>query len=179
MQRLQDTDRLRLVAHFLALPAKDRRMRFGTPLGTTGIAAYARAIDFARDAVFGVEDARRTLLGVAHVAFPGGDAEIGLSVVPLHRGLGLGMALFRHGLAHARRAGAGALVMRYLVENAAIVRIARAFGMRIVVAGGEADARLDLAPMIVPPSLTVPSAQGIPESASPRAARTTPSSACA
>ena len=61
MQRLRDTDRLRLVAHFLALPAKDRRMRFGTPLGTTGIAAYARAIDFGRDAVFAIEDGRRTL----------------------------------------------------------------------------------------------------------------------
>jgi GNAT superfamily N-acetyltransferase len=146
VQRLHETDRLRVVAHLLALPTYDRRMRFGTPLGTTGIAAYARAIDFARDAVFGIEDDRRTLLGVAHVAFPGGDAEIGLSVLPFHRRLGLGAALFRQGLAHARRFGASALVMRFLAENAAIMHIARAFGMRIAVAGGEANALLDLAP---------------------------------
>jgi len=179
MQRLRDTDRLRLVAHFLALPAKDRRMRFGTPLGTTGIAAYARAIDFGRDAVFAIEDGRRTLVGVAHVALPGDDAEIGLSVLPLHRGLGLGTALFRQGLAHARRAGAGALVMRYLAENGAVVRIARAFGMRIAVAGVEADARLDLAPGAVPAPLDAPDGRDTLESGSPRARRTTPSSACA
>jgi GNAT superfamily N-acetyltransferase len=179
MQRLHEIDRLRLVAHFLALPARDRRMRFGTTLGPTGIAAYARAIDFARDAVFGVEDDRRTLLGVVHVAFPGEDAEIGLSVLPLHRGLGWGMALFRQGLAHARRSGAGALVMRYLAENAAIMRIARAVGMRIAIAGGEADARLDLISTSVPLPLSAPSARGIAESGFPRAPRTTPSSASA
>ena len=179
MQRLHDIDRLRLVAHFLALPTKDRRLRFGTPLGTTGIAAYARTIDFARDAVFAIEDGRRTLVAVAHVAFPGADAEIGLSVLPLHRGLGFGRALFRQGLEHARRAGAGTFVMRYLVENGPVMRIARAFGMRIAVAGGEANARLELAPMtaLAPPD--VGNGRGRYESATPRAPRTMPSSACA
>jgi GNAT superfamily N-acetyltransferase len=179
MQRLHDIDRLRLVAHFLALPARDRRLRFGTPLGTTGIAAYARTIDFARDAVYAIEDGRRALVAVAHVAFFGVDAEIGLSVLPLHRGLGFGMALFRQGLAHARRAGAGALVMRYLVENGAVTRIARAFGMRIAVASGEADARLDLAAMTVRAPLDVRNGRDSYESATPRAPRTTPSSASA
>ena len=179
MQRLHDIDRLRLVAHFLALPTKDRRLRFGTPLGTTGIAAYARTIDFARDAVFAIEDGRRTLVAVAHVAFPGADAEIGLSVLPLHRGLGFGRALFRQGLEHARRAGAGTFVMRYLVENGPVMRIARAFGMRIAVAGGEANARLELAPMTAPAPPDVGNGRGRYESATPRAPRTMPSSACA
>ena len=179
MQRLHDIDRLRVVAHFLALPAKDRRLRFGTPLGATGIAAYARTIDFARDAVFAIEDGRRTLVAVAHVAFPGVDAEIGLSVLPLHRGLGFGMALFRQGLQHARRAGARAFVMRYLAENGPVMRIARAFGMRIAVASGEASARLDLAAMTAPASLDVRNGRGSYESATPRAPRTMRSSACA
>ncbi len=179
MQRLHDIDRLRLVAHFLALPAKDRRLRFGTPLGTTGIAAYARTIDFARDAVFAIEDGRRMLVAVAHLALPGVDAEIGLSVLPLHRGLGFGMALFRQGLEHARRAGARGFVMRYLAENGAVMRIARAFGMRIAVARGEASARLELAATTVPLPLDVRNGRDSCESATPRAPQTMPSSACA
>jgi GNAT superfamily N-acetyltransferase len=147
IHRLGDGARATVTAHFLALPMKDRRLRFGTSLAPRVIAAYVDGIDFDRDAVFGVHDDRLMLVGVAHVAFEDGRAELGLSVLPAHRGLGLGVALFKRALAHARNRCIPRLFMHYVSGNAPIMRIARRFGMDIVAAGaGDADAHLDLPP---------------------------------
>ncbi len=147
IHRLGDGARATLTAHFLALPMKDRRLRFGTSLAPRVIAAYVDGIDFDRDAVFGVHDDRLVLVGVAHVAFEDGQAELGLSVLPAHRGLGLGVALFKRALTHARNRCMPRLFMHYVSGNAPIMRIARRFGMDIVAAGaGATDAHLDLPP---------------------------------
>ena len=58
IHRLGDGARATVTAHFLALPMKDRRLRFGTSLAPRVIAAYVDRIDFDRDAVFGVHDDR-------------------------------------------------------------------------------------------------------------------------
>jgi GNAT superfamily N-acetyltransferase len=147
IHRLGDGARATVTSHFLALPMKDRRLRFGTTLAPRVIAAYVDRIDFDRDAVFGVHDDRLMLVGVAHVAFENNVAELGLSVLPAHRGLGLGVALFKRALAHARNRCIPRLFMHYVYGNAPIMRIARRFGMDIVAAGaGDADAHLDLPP---------------------------------
>jgi len=77
IHRLGDGARPTVTAHFLALPMKDRRLRFGTSLAPRVIAAYVDGIDFDRDAVFGVHDDQLVLVGVAHVAFEDGQAELG------------------------------------------------------------------------------------------------------
>ena len=146
IHRLGDGARATVTAHFLALPMKDRRLRFGTSLAPRVIAAYVDRIDFDRDAVFGVHDDRLVLVGVAHVAFEGNQAELGLSVLPEHRGLGLGVALFKRALAHARNRCTPRLFMHYVYGNAPIMRIARRFGMDIVASAGDANAHLDLPP---------------------------------
>lgn len=56
VQRLNEGVRAALVAHFLALPMKNRCLRFATSLAPRVIAAYVNGIDFGRDAVFGVHD---------------------------------------------------------------------------------------------------------------------------
>ena len=144
VRRLNEGVRATLVEHFLALPMRDRRLRFGTPLAPTGIAAYVDRIDFDRDAVFGVHDDRLSLVGVAHVALEKDVAEVGLSVLPAHRRRGLGGALFRRAMAYARNRCMPRLLMHFLSENAPIMRIARRFGMHIVARAGEADAHLRL-----------------------------------
>jgi hypothetical protein len=58
-----------LLTHLLALPAEDRRLRFGLSLSSEGIAAYVDSIDFDRDVIFGVHDDRLALVGAVHVAF--------------------------------------------------------------------------------------------------------------
>lgn len=146
VQRLDERARAALLAHFLALPWEDRRLRFGTPLSPESIASYVEKIDFDRDAVFAVHDDRLTLVGVAHVAFGDDLAELGLSVLPEHRGHGVGGALFERAATHARNRLVPRLFMHCLAENAPIMRIARRFGMDIVTEVGDADAHLALPP---------------------------------
>ena len=147
IQRLDEGVRTTLVGHFLALPVKDRRLRFGASLAPTVIAAYVDGIDFDHDAVFGVHDDRLALVGVAHLAFGDNRAEVGLSVLPAHRGLGVGGALFKRAVAHARSRCTPRLFMHFLSGNAPIMSIARRFGMDIVAgAGGGAEAELMLPP---------------------------------
>ena len=146
VQRLDERARGALLAHFLALTPEDRRLRFGSSLSADGIAVYVDGIDFDRDAVFAVHDDSLVLVGVAHLALGDDHAELGLSVLPAHRGRGVGSALFERGAEHARNRFAPTLFMHCLRENAAIVHIAQRAGMHIVTESGDADAHLDLLP---------------------------------
>lgn len=139
-------ERPRLASHFLALGAEDRRLRFGLPLSDDSIADYVARIDFGRDALFGVFDDELQLAGAAHLARAEDHAELGVSVLPAHRGRGIGGTLLERAHAHARNWGIGVLFMHCLSENAAMMHLARKRGMRIVAASGEADAHLELAP---------------------------------
>jgi len=146
VQRLNHSARDALLAHFLALPTEDRRLRFGSSLSSDGVAAYVDKIDLDRDGVFAVHDDQLALAGVAHVAFGDDHAELGLSVLPAHRGHGVGSALFERASAHAQNRRVRRLFMHCLKENAPIMRIARRFGMDIVTDIGVADAQLALPP---------------------------------
>src|SRR5205823_185272 len=94
VQRLNARERPALIAHFLALPAEDRRLRFGCSLSSEAIVVYVDQIEFARDAVFVSRDDWLALIGVAHLAFGDDVAELGLSVLPGDRRHGVGSALF-------------------------------------------------------------------------------------
>jgi GNAT superfamily N-acetyltransferase len=146
VQRLTEGSRAALAAHFIALSADDRRLRFGASISTESIGAYVAGIDFGHDAVFGVIDDELALVGVAHVAFLTDAAELGISVLPEHRGRGAGRALFARAAEHARNRFVPRLFMHCLAENAAIMHIARTSGMEIVVEAGDADAHLALSP---------------------------------
>jgi GNAT superfamily N-acetyltransferase len=139
-------ERDKLLAHFLALGAEDRRLRFGLPLSDDSIADYVARIDFGRDAVFGAFDDELNLAGAAHLARAEEHAELGVSVLPAHRGRGIGGALLERAHTHARNWGIGTLFMHCLTENAAMMHLARQQGMRIAAASGEADAHLALQP---------------------------------
>jgi GNAT superfamily N-acetyltransferase len=150
LERLDAGARTMLIAHFLALPAADRYLRFCTATTPQIIAAYVDRIDFERDAVFGGHAApdadayTRAPAGVAHVALENDLAELGVSVLPAHREQGLGAELFERAVGHARSRGMRRLWMQYLAHNAPIMRMARKFGMAIVASGSHVSARLDL-----------------------------------
>lgn len=145
-RELPRLERAKLAAHLRALDAEDRRLRFGLALNDAAIEAYVARIDFGRDAVFGVFDDALQLTGAAHLARADAHAELGLSVLPAHRGRGIGAALLARAHGHARNWGIGVLYMHCLAENDVILHLARKQNMRIVAAGGEADARLELPP---------------------------------
>ena len=146
VQQLNARSRATLVAHFLALPMRDRALRFGMSLAPTVIGTYVERIDFDHDAVFGMHDDRFALVAAAHLAVEDERAELGLSVLPPHRGRGIGSALFKCAMEHARDRGIPKLFMQCLSGNAPIMRIAQKFGMEIIEGGGNADAHLRLHP---------------------------------
>jgi GNAT superfamily N-acetyltransferase len=146
VKRLAPNHRDALLRHFLALGADDRRLRFGSTISDAGIAEYVSGIDFDRGAVFGVFDDDLGLTGVAHVATGEGMAELGVSVLPGYRGQNIGSALFDRAGMFARNQMVRVLFMHCLAENQAMMHIARKSKMRIVAAGGEADAHLELPP---------------------------------
>ena len=146
IRQLSRLDRAALEPHFLSLGGEDRRLRFGVSLNDGAIRTYVARIDFERDAVFGVHDDALRVIGAAHVARGQGHAELGVSVLPGHRGRGIGAALLARAHMRARNWGVRALFMHCLAENAAMMHLARRQAMEIVVESGEADAWLRLPP---------------------------------
>jgi GNAT superfamily N-acetyltransferase len=146
VRELSRLDRPALERHFLSLGSDDRRLRFGISLSDPAVCAYASRIDFGRDAAFAVLDEELHLLGAAHLARGNGYAELGISVLPGHRGHGIGGALLARAHTHARNWGVRTLFMHCLTENGAMMHLARKQGMQIVAESGEADAKLLLPP---------------------------------
>ena len=128
--------------HFLALTAEDLRLRFEHVICEESLLKYVDAIDFDRDAVFGVFDDRLELAGVAHLGLRGEIAEFGVSVAPGHRGEGIGTALYRRAYEYCRNHRIRSLFVHCLHENAAMMHIARKAGMEIVTDTNEVEARL-------------------------------------
>ncbi len=142
--RLEPADRPALRVHLLALGSDDRRLRFGFIARDTSIDLYVKDIDFERDAVFGVRGEDRSFDGITHLALEKHHAEIGVSVLEHARSRGIGSALVSRAAVHARNRGVQILFMQCLSENGAIMRIARALGMKVVAEGNESEASLAL-----------------------------------
>ena len=142
--RLREPDRAALARHFIALGAEDRRLRFGSSVSDEGILEYVARIDFGRDCVFAVHDERLAWIAVVHVALAGATAELGLSVLPGHRGQGNGDGLLKRAVVWLRNRGILSVYVHCLAENAAMMHLARRNGMRIVYSGSESDGRLEL-----------------------------------
>jgi GNAT superfamily N-acetyltransferase len=146
IQQLTPASEPALVSHFLALPDEDRRLRFGLVLSDDAVRRYVSSIDFEQDDVFGAFDEGLRLIGVAHLAVTADGAELGLSVSPGRRKAGIGAALMRRAQDRARNRFIDRFFVHSLSENAAMLRLARSAGMKVVVEYGEADASLELPP---------------------------------
>ncbi len=146
VQKLVAFQRGEIVRHLQCLSAGDRRLRFGTYMTDGAIENYVRGISFARDKVFGIHEYDLTLSGLAHLALDSerDAAELGLSVLPGHRGRGYGYALLTRARLHARTLGYKKLYMHCLAENQVMIHLARKAGMTVVTAQGEADAHAQL-----------------------------------
>jgi len=144
VQRLSASARRAYLAHLITLEDRDVRLRFGSRVPSSSIERYVEAIDFDRDALFGVHDEALRLVGAAHLAFGGDLAELGLSVLAGARRQGVGAALIRRASEYARNRSKRRLFMHCLAENAAMTRLARRAGMDVAIESGDADAFLVL-----------------------------------
>ena len=144
--QLSEANREAMKRHFLALDAEDLRLRFEHVISEMTLLKYVDTIDFERDAVFGVFDDQLELAGVAHLGLRGEVAEFGVSVVPGHRGEGIGTALYRRAYEYCRNHRIETLFVHCLKENAAMMHIARKAGMEIVLDAAEVEAHLHVPP---------------------------------
>jgi GNAT superfamily N-acetyltransferase len=147
--------RERILAHLTALSPEDRHLRFGQVATDEQLQAYVDRIDFGRDEVFGIFDARLRLLAMAHLAYagtpadrargePAEAAEFGVSVLPRGRGRGLGGRLFELAVLHARNRSARTLVIHLARENSPMLAIVRRSGAQVRYEGSDAVAHLTL-----------------------------------
>ena len=143
-RELHANERPQLLTHLLALDGKDRHLRFAHVLSDEGVRDYVEAIDLTRDVVFVVTDTDLAIIGAAHLAREEGHAELGISVLTQSRGQGIGGALLARCAARARNWGMRVMFMNCLVENAAMMHLARKQGLQIAVSGAEAEAFVNL-----------------------------------
>lgn len=139
-REMRPDERSKLLTHLLALGADDRRLRFEHRLSDDGVRQYVEGIDLSRDAVFIVTDAELAIVGAAHLARKDEDSELGISVLPQSRGRGIGAALLERCAVHARNWGVRVMFMNCLVENAAMMHLARKQDLQTAVSGTEAEA---------------------------------------
>lgn len=144
VHELGSLDRPRLVAHYAALSAEDRRLRFGLAVSTEFLADYVAGIDFTRDQVFGIFGDAFELIAVGHMGRAGDVAELGLSVLDAYRREGLAKRLYTRAKQRATAQGRRALWIHFVAENHAMARFTRELGMDVKVSRGEADAYLAL-----------------------------------
>ncbi len=86
------------------------------------------------------EDRRLRFAHALSDAREDGQAELGMSVLPQNRGHGVGGALLERCTARARNWGVRVMFMNCLVENAAMMHLARKQDLKIAVSGAEAEA---------------------------------------
>jgi len=139
-RELRASQRPQLLIHLLALDSEDRRLRFAYPLSDDGARHYVEGIDLTRDAVFAVTDTNLAIIGAAHLAREDGQAQLGISVLPQSRRQGIGGGLLARCTARARNWGVRVMFMNCLVENAAMMHLARKQGLKIAVSGADAEA---------------------------------------
>lgn len=151
IRALATRHRPRILTHLLGLLPADRHLRFGHVASDEQIGRYVDHIDFDTDEVFGIFNRRLEVVAMAHLAHLPGEgagrcADFGVSVAAGARGRGWGKRLFEHAVLHARNRGVDTLLIQALVENAAMLHIARAAGAKVEAEGPDALARLKLPP---------------------------------
>jgi ribosomal protein S18 acetylase RimI-like enzyme len=146
IRSLSERHRNRVQAHLLELDDHDRHLRFGHVVSDEQIERYVAQLDFDRDEVFGIFDARLRLVANSHLAFAEDhrSAEFGVSVHPRVRGRGIGGRLFEHAVMHARNRGARSMAIHLARENTAMLNIVRRSGATVSLEGGDVMAQLQL-----------------------------------
>ncbi|MBP2299474.1 GNAT family N-acetyltransferase [Azospirillum picis] len=135
--------------HLLRLDRVDRYARFTGTLSDDAVKRHCAAIDWGRTVLLGVF-ADGTLRGAVElcgdrILWPN-QAEIGVSIEKAMQGQGVGSTLVRRILTVARNRGIRQVHMMCLADNVRMRALARRFGGRLALDGGEITAQFELPP---------------------------------
>jgi GNAT superfamily N-acetyltransferase len=134
-----------LASHFLALPARDRFLRFGWVMTDVDIVAYVESLLQSVGNVFVVLEPASEISGVLHLESTSGGANLGLSVSAWARGKGIGSLLLERAGFVATSRGIRTLFVRNLNFNAALRRLADRVGMQVACAPRARSTRVERA----------------------------------
>lgn len=136
----------KLITHLCKLEGEDRRLRFGGVVTDSYIADYVtKSLSEDDDSEWFVIGENR-IIAACHVAIYNGEGELGCSVDPKFRGLGLAQAMFDRSVTYLRSKGIRDVYMHCLTENQIMRHIARKNDMTVVSCYGETDARVQVQP---------------------------------
>ena len=142
---MKESDKKKILKHFLKLNTKDRYLRFGFHATDEIIEKYLdRAFDgYGIDNMWFISLDLDKVVGTVHVALLKDRAELGFTVSEDYRGRGLGQDLFLRGATWAMLKGRKIIYTQCLSENDVMQHIAKKNGMTIVtIDAGEKEATL-------------------------------------
>lgn len=152
VRKLNLNDKELLILHLRNLQGEDRRLRFGATVTDPFIDAYV-AQSFVnvrpekateKSQWLGVDGPDGQLIAACHVAIHAGEAELGCSVAPEHRGKKLAQAMFDRAVTYLRTKGIREVFMNCLTENQVMKHIAKKNQMTVVSCCGDTDARVSI-----------------------------------
>ncbi|CAO3446692.1 GNAT family N-acetyltransferase [Azospirillum largimobile] len=149
IRKIMPTELPQYRAHLLRLDRADRYARFTGTLSDEAVERHCAAIDWGRTVLLGAFE-NGVLRGVVELC---GDrilwpdqAEFGISVESELQGKGVGSTLVRRILTVARNRGIRHVHMMCLAGNVRMRALARRFGGRLALDGGEVAALFELPP---------------------------------
>lgn len=147
-RKLSEVDSERIIEHFCALEAEDRRLRFGTAISNYAIRRYVEdSLKHKGSVWFGVDDDFGNLLSTCHVAITDDFAELGCSVASKYRGYGLAQSMFSRAVTYLRTKSIKTVFMHCLSENHVMRHIAEKNDMVVVTCNqDEVDTQLCIMP---------------------------------
>jgi len=144
IRKLTRQDQAALIRHLQGLVGEDRRLRFAATVTDDYIANYVNGAFTPDSEWLGVDGAPGELIASCHVAIHNGEAELGCSVDPSHRGKKLAQGLFNRAVTYLRAKGIREVFMNCLTENQVMKHIARKNDMTVVSCCGDSDARVSI-----------------------------------
>lgn len=135
----------KLIEHLCKLKDEDRRLRFGVVATDDYIKNYVTKSLTDEDSVWFIIGENR-IIAACHVAIYNGEGELGCSVDPKFRGLGLAQAMFDRSVTFLRSRNIQDVYMHCLTENQVMKHIAHKNDMTVVSCYGETDAKVHVQP---------------------------------
>ena len=137
---IHESDKRKILKHFLKLNEGDRYLRFGFHAHDEAIEKYLSGAfdEYGNKNMWFICLDEDKVIGTVHVSIVQDTAEMGFTVTESKRGKGLGQDLFMRGATWATSKGVSRIITQCLSQNKVMQHIAKKNGMTVVTEIGRA-----------------------------------------
>lgn len=133
-----------MITHFLDMSVNDRYLRFGYNVSDKNIENYiTTSLVAERSTWYGIK-INNCLVATIHIAMIENMAEFAFTTCQDHRGKKLGQLLFARGYQLVTEEQIDRIYLCMLSKNKAMIRIAKKFGMNVMIHGVESEASITI-----------------------------------